>query len=1068
MVDTVRGDNTSTEAIVIGGTVTGMLETSGDQDWYRIELLAGYLYQFDLRGAFSAGGTLTDPALELFDSAGVFVDGNDDISSSNTDSRLIYKAQAAGTYFLAARDAGDNTGTFILSASALTVAPALELAAIAAGTGGFVVNGTAANEQAGYSVAAAGDVNGDGLADFIIGAPDADPAARTDAGRSYIVFGKNSGAAVDLGAVAAGSGGVVINGRLAGETSGSSVSAAGDVNGDGLADLIVAGPNGGTIASGPAGHAYIVYGKTTTSAVDLATVATGSGGYVINRAAAFDVIASVSGAGDINGDGFGDVVIGVTSSDPALDGNAGRAYIVFGKSAGTAVNLATIAATGSGFVVNGNADDLFSGRVAAAGDVNGDGTGDVLVGPWNDTTVTAGSVYLVFGKRTPTPLDLATIDAGGSGSGGFVINGSIDMSDGSVAAVGDVNGDGLADLMIGLPHDGTTASGAEAGRSYVIFGKSSATAVNLTTIAAGSGGFVITGEQPGDLSGWSVAAAGDVNGDGLADMIIGAPGAVPDAGIDAGISYVVFGRSATTAVNLADVALADVALGKGGFAINSGNAGELSGSSVAAAGDLNGDGLADLLIGAPAATTAGGVAAGRVYAVFGATSGSFKMTAVDQMGGATNDVLSGTTVAETLIGGAGKDTLTGNGGADVLYGGSGDDMIVINPGNLSALAAPYGSGGNTTQLARIDGGSGIDTLKLAGAAMTLDLTTIAQQGAGDAGSRSRIESIERIDLTGSGNNTLNITAADIVDLAGMNSFNSSNGWSSLGATARFHQLVVDGNAGDSVNLTDYDADSLSPLWTYAGTAINNAHNYVVLLHESSHVELLIDSTVFNSVITVPGKTIDVQAYAWKSHTLLDSVAVSAGSYTSSTNGNGATSLTGVTASSITISASRVVPSSETAATDAAVNLQDAIAVLKMIIGVDVNGAGKPLSPYQALAADYDGNGAVQLADAFGIFQHAGGLSSPSPVWRLVNEADSAIAAKANLNPGVAPAAFTADLAGASAQLHVGLVGVLSGDVDGSYAGAAGAPHLDVLQPTYFSDLVASHTGLSLAQFGIYP
>ncbi|MEI7682071.1 MAG: PPC domain-containing protein, partial [Betaproteobacteria bacterium] len=102
MVDTVRGDNTSTEAIVIGGTVTGTLETSGDQDWYRIELLAGYQYQFDLRGAFSAGGTLTDPALELFDSAGMSVDFNDDIGAPNTDARLPFKAQVAGTYFLAA------------------------------------------------------------------------------------------------------------------------------------------------------------------------------------------------------------------------------------------------------------------------------------------------------------------------------------------------------------------------------------------------------------------------------------------------------------------------------------------------------------------------------------------------------------------------------------------------------------------------------------------------------------------------------------------------------------------------------------------------------------------------------------------------------------------------------------------------------------------------------------------------------------------------------------------------------------------------------------------------------
>jgi hypothetical protein len=106
-----------------------------------------------------------------------------------------------------------------------------------------VINGQCAGDFSGWSVSAAGDVNGDGLADLIVGAGRSDPAAGSDAGRSYVVFGKTGGSAVDLSAIAAGSGGFVINGECAGDFSGyKSVSAAGDVNGDGLADLIVGAP----------------------------------------------------------------------------------------------------------------------------------------------------------------------------------------------------------------------------------------------------------------------------------------------------------------------------------------------------------------------------------------------------------------------------------------------------------------------------------------------------------------------------------------------------------------------------------------------------------------------------------------------------------------------------------------------------------------------------------------------------------------------------------------------------------------------------------------------------------
>ena len=91
-----------------------------------------------------------------------------------------------------------------------------------------------------------------------------------------------------------------------------------------------------------------------------------------------------------------------------------------------------------------------------------------------------------------------------------------------------------------------------------------------------------------------------------------------------------------------------------------------------------------------------------------------------------------------------------------------------------------------------------------------------------------------------------------------------------------------------------------------------------------------------------------------------------------------------------MTASRAIPSAEATATSAAVNLQDAIAILKMIVGLEVNGTGKALSPDQALAADYDGNGLVQLTDAIGVLKHVVGLTAPDPVWRFVNELDTTV------------------------------------------------------------------------------
>ncbi len=211
---------------------------------------------------------------------------------------------------------------------------------------------------------------------------------------------------------------------------------------------------------------------------------------------------------------------------------------------------------------------------------------------------------------------------------------------------------------------------------------------------------------------------------------------------------------------------------------------------------------------------------------------------------------------------------------------------------------------------------------------------------------------------------------------------------------------------------------------------------------------------------------DLLAYTWKAHSLLDSVSVGSSSTQDVlTDSHGAAGLTGISGATLSLTASRTV-ATESTITNAAVNLQDAIAILKMIVGLDVNGAGKLLSPYQAYAADFDGNGKVELSDAINVLKHVVGLTSSDPQWLFFNEnvVPLDVTRGANLNPG-SPPAISAD-SSVLGQLHVGLVGVLRGDVDGSFGGAAGSLSLDVLQPNYLHDL-ALQPGLNLSQFGVY-
>ncbi|MDX1569987.1 MAG: hypothetical protein R3200_05830 [Xanthomonadales bacterium] len=535
------------------------------------------------------------------------------------------------------------------------VAQNVDLAELGTTHPGFRIDGINDRDYSGRSVSGAGDVNGDGLDDVIIGAAGADPDGKYAAGESYVVFGKADGTPVDLAAL--GGGGFRIEGIDADDRAGISVSGAGDVNGDGLDDLIIGAQN----ARSSAGESYVVFGKADSNTVDLATL--GTGGFRIDGADPVDLSGfSVSGAGDVNGDGLDDVIIGARYADPGGRSAAGESYVVFGKADSNTVDLAALGA--GGFRINGIDPDDQAGRsVSRAGDVNGDGLDDLIIGAWfaDSGDTDAGESYVVFGKADGNTVELAAL-----GTGGFRIDGIdfFDLSGKSVSGAGDVNGDGLADVIIGA-YRAAVGGNVVAGESYVVFGKADSTTVNLAVL--GAGGFRIDGVDGFDKAGYSVSGAGDVNGDGLADVIIGATGGAPGGNTNAGESYVVFGKADSTAVDLAS-------LGTGGFRIDGINASDGSGRSVSGAGDVDGDGLADLIVGTSFSDAGGVMYAGESYVVFGDQTAVDTGSVPPPMGLAAGDRLGGAVATD------GKLFAVGLPNADVGSPDSGRVVIYRNEG----------------------------------------------------------------------------------------------------------------------------------------------------------------------------------------------------------------------------------------------------------------------------------------------------------------------------------------------------------------------------------------------------
>jgi hypothetical protein len=428
---------------------------------------------------------------------------------------------------------------------------------------------------------------------------------------------------IDLSTLAAAEG-FRIDGADDNDYSGWSVSSAGDINGDGIDDLLIGAPYAYASSTDDAGSTYVIFGKNgaTRSDIDLSNLALADGFKIEGADYSYGAGWSVSSAGDINGDGIDDLLIGAPHAYASSSDNAGSTYVIFGKSGATRsdIDLSALAAA-DGFRIDGAYYYDYSGwSVSSAGDINGDGIDDLLIGAkgayaYASSTDDAGSTYVIFGKSgaTRSDIDLSALAA----ADGFKIEGAYDRdySGWSVSSAGDVNGDGIDDLLIGAPYAYAYASSSDyAGSSYVIFGKSGATRldIDLSNLALADG-FKIEGADDNDYSGWSVSSAGDINGDGIDDMLIGAYNADPSSRNSAGSSYFILGKSGATRsdIDLSALAAAD------GFRIDGAADDDNSGWSVSSAGDVNGDGTDDMLIGAYNADPSLRDGAGSTYVIFG-------------------------------------------------------------------------------------------------------------------------------------------------------------------------------------------------------------------------------------------------------------------------------------------------------------------------------------------------------------------------------------------------------------------------------------------------------------------
>jgi hypothetical protein len=393
----------------------------------------------------------------------------------------------------------------------------------------------------GYSIAS-GDVNRDGFADVVVGARFYDEG-ETDEGKAFLYLGGPSGLSSTPAWTA--------QSDQAGARFGVSVASGGDVNGDGFNDVLV----GATLASGDqanSGRAFLYLGSAGGLSSTPSWIGESHQGFS-------NYGVSVAFTGDVNGDGFNDVLIGADTYDNPLV-NEGAVFLYLGSATGLPLTPSAIRSSGQAY-------SDFGLSVAGAGDVNGDGYDDVLVGAdlYTVGSVQSGRAFLYLGS--PSGIGAQSAWVGQSTQDGALYGCS-------VASAGDINRDGFDDVLVGAQHDYVAGQSLGYGRAYLYRGARD----GLGQQAA----WTEEGDSPGAHVGHAVASAGDVNGDGFPDVIVGAHEYSHPEILEGRVSLYLGGVA-----GLSDVV----------WSVESDTSGVGLGSSVAA-GDVNGDHLSDVVIGA--------------------------------------------------------------------------------------------------------------------------------------------------------------------------------------------------------------------------------------------------------------------------------------------------------------------------------------------------------------------------------------------------------------------------------------------------------------------------------------